>query len=151
MFTQCAQGFRFIIAAACILTVPAFALAQLPIGLSTPGKASRVSKEEVCAPDYASKVKPIKKWQSDQALRSYGLREDSTREVVHLIPATLGGTNDPENLWPISESKELGAAQKKALDEKLHQMVCSGSIELKAAQEEVKKNWVDAYKKHVTQ
>jgi hypothetical protein len=151
MFTQRTHGLRFIFAAACILTVPAFALAQLPIKLNTPGKASRVSKEEVCAPDYASKVKPIKKWQSDQALRAYGLREDSSREVVRLIPATLGGTNDPENLWPISEAKDFGAPQKKALDEKLHQMVCSGSMELKAAQEEVKKDWVDAYKKHVTQ
>lgn len=151
MFTQRTHGVRSIIAAAFILTVPAFASAQLPIKLSTPGKASKVSKEQVCASDYASKVKPIKKWQSDQALRAYGLREDSNREVVRLIPATLGGTNDPENLWPISESKDLGASQKKTLDDKLHQMVCSGSIELKAAQEEVKKDWVEAYKKHVTQ
>jgi hypothetical protein len=151
MFTQRTRGVRSFIATAFILTVPAFASAQLPIKLSTPGKASKVSKEQVCAPDYASQVKPIKKWQSDQALRAYGLREDSNREVVRLIPATLGGTNDAENLWPISESKDLGAPQKKALDEKLHQMVCSGSIELKAAQEEVKKDWVEAYKKHVTQ
>lgn len=151
MFTQRTHGFRSIIAAACILTVPVFAWAQLPIKLNTPGKASKVSKEEICAPDYTSKVKPIKKWQMDQALRSYGLREDSNREVVRLIPGALGGTNDPENLWPIGDSKDLGASQKKALDEKLHQMVCSGSIELKAAQEEVRKNWVDAYKKHVAQ
>lgn len=151
MLRQRIPGFRVILAAASILIVPALAFAQLPIKLNTPGKASRVSKEKVCSPDYASTVKPIQGWQVSQALRAYGLRDDTSREVVRLIPASLGGTNDLENIWPISDSKEWGAAQKKALDEKLTQMVCAGSIELKAAQNEIKKDWVEAYKKHVTQ
>jgi hypothetical protein len=151
MFSQRIKGFPVILAAASILTVPALSFAQLPIKLNTPGKASRVSKDKVCSPDYASSVKPISKWQASQALRTYGLREDSDREVVRLIPASLGGTNDIENIWPIQDSKEWGAAQKKALDDKLTQMVCAGSIELKAAQDAIKRDWVEAYKKHVTQ
>jgi hypothetical protein len=71
--------------------------------------------------------------------------------VVQLIPSTLGGTNDRENLWPLPDSNEFGPSQKQALDQKLHQMVCSGNLELKVAQDALKKDWTEAYKKYVTQ
>src|SRR5262245_60576415 len=151
MSRSVSQGFRFVLAAAFILGVPSLSFAQLPAKLNTPGKAAKVSKGKVCAPGYAGSVKPIAKWQASQALTAYGLRDDSNREVMRLVPASLGGTNDVENIWPVSDSKEWGPAQKKTLDEKLTQLVCAGSIELKDAQDEIKSNWIDAYKKHVTQ
>ena len=85
------------------------------------------------------------------ALAAYGLRPDSGRELIHLVPLSLGGTNDKENLWPLPNSREFGPAQKKALDEALQKKVCDGSIELKTAQDALKKNWMDAYKKYVGQ
>ena len=139
-------GFAFV---ASSVLIPALAWAQLPIKYATPGKAGKVTKEQVCSTSLESK--PISDRQTADALEGYGLRGDSGRKVVQLIPSSLGGTNDRENLWPLPESKDFGPTQKKALDDKLHQMVCAGTIELKAAQDALKKDWTEAYKKYVTQ
>ena len=77
------------------------------------------------------------------------LADSITGELDHLIPISLGGTNDPENLWPLPENKDMGPAQKKALDLKLHQMVCDKTIKLKDAQDAIKKDWVKAYNQYV--
>jgi hypothetical protein len=141
--------FRFMTAAA-IIGVPAFAAAQLPSSFNTPGNKSKANDTQVCAADFEASVKPMAKWQRDKALELYGKRpEDFTGELDHLIPVSLGGTNDPENLWPIPASKEIGPEQKKALDVKLHQMVCDKTLTLKAAQDAIKKDWVKAYGQYV--
>jgi len=146
-------GSRFrrvsIIIAALFLSVPAVTWAQLPSKDFTPGKTGKASKEEICSGSYAASVKPVKPGDAQDAYDAYGIRNDSGRELFQLVPSSLGGTNDKQNLWPLPNSREFGPAQKKALDEKLHGMVCSGAIELKAAQDALKKNWMEAYKKYV--
>ena len=145
------SGFRrsSFVFVALIISIPALAWAQLPSRDYTPGKTMKVTKEEVCAADFASSVKPAKENARLDAYGAYGIRPDSGRELVQLVPSSLGGTNDKENLWPLPNSREFGPAQKKALDDKLHQLVCAGTVELKEAQDALKKNWMDAYKKYM--
>ena len=145
------SGFRraSVIFAALFISAPALAWAQLPAKDFTPGKTGKATKEEICSGSYAASVKPVKPGDAQDAYDSYGIRADSGRELVQLVPSTLGGTNDKQNLWPLPASREFGPAQKKALDEKLHSMVCAGTIELKVAQDALKKNWMEAYKKYV--
>ena len=138
------------LAMAAVIGVPAFAAAQLPSVFQTPGNKSRANEAQICAADFEASVKPIAKWQRDQALERYGKRpEDFTGELDHLIPVGLGGTNDPDNLWPIPPSKTMGPEQKKALDLKLHQLVCDKTLKLKDAQDAIKKDWVKAYDQYV--
>jgi hypothetical protein len=146
------SGFRRVnfVFVALIVGTPALTWAQLPVKDVTPGKAQKVTKEEVCSGDFASLVKPATEGDSLDVYDAYAIRPYSGRELVQLIPSSLGGTNDKQNLWPLANSREFGPTQKKALDERLHKMVCDGAIELKAAQEALKKNWTDAYKKYVT-
>jgi hypothetical protein len=140
---------RFVMAAACI-GVSSYAAAQLPSAFQTPGNKSRANEAQVCAAGFEESVKPMAKWQRDQALERYGKRpEDFTGELDHLIPISLGGTNDPENLWPLPANKDMGPAQKKALDLKLHQLVCDKTLKLKDAQEAIRKDWVKAYDQYV--
>jgi hypothetical protein len=142
-------GLRFVMAAA-FVGVSSYAAAQLPSAFQTPGNKSRANEAQVCAADFEASVKPMAKWQRDQALERYGKRpEDFTGELDHLIPISLGGTNDPENLWPLPANKDVGPAEKKALDQKLHQMVCDKTIKLKDAQDAIKKDWVKAYDQYV--
>ena len=130
--------------------VPALALAQLPSSFQTPGNKSKANEAQVCAAGYEASVKPMAKWQRDQALERYGKRpEDFTGELDHLIPLSLGGTNDPDNLWPLPANKDMGPEQKKALDAKLHELVCNKTIKLKDAQDSIKKDWVKAYNEYV--
>jgi len=140
-------GFIFV---ALSIGLPAVGWAQLPSKDHTPGKAAKVSKEEVCSANFTAAAKPINDSTAADVWDSYAIRPSAGRELVQLIPSSLGGTNDRENLWPLPSSKDFGPAQKKALDEKLHKMVCDGSLDLKQAQEALKKNWVDAYKKYLT-
>ena len=105
---------------------------------------------QVCAADFESSVKPVSPWQVGQALSRYGRRmDDKSVSVDHLIPVTLGGTHDPDNLWPQPVQGEWDSAKKDELETKLHQMVCSKAITLKIAQDSIKKDWVKAYKQYV--
>jgi hypothetical protein len=153
----CSGGFMTVrmawlscVATAVILGVPAIAAAQLPSAFQTPGAKSKANEAQVCAADFEASVKPMAKWQRDQALEKYGKRpEDFTGELDHLIPLSLGGTNDPDNLWPLPANKDMGPDQKKELDLKLHQLVCDKTLTLKAAQDAIRKDWVKAYNQYV--
>ena len=136
--------------AAMAISVPAMAAAQLPSSFQTPGNKGKASEAQVCAADFEASVKPIAKWQRDQALERYGRRpEDFTGELDHLIPLSLGGTNDPDNLWPLPANKDIGPTQKKELELKLHERVCAKTLKLKDAQDAIKKDWVKAYNEYV--
>jgi len=139
-----------LVAAAAVIGTPGSAAAQLPSAFQTPGAKTRASEAQVCAADFEASVKPIAKWQRDQALERYGKRpEDFTGDLDHLIPVSLGGSNDPENLWPLPSNKDMGPEQKRALDLKLHELVCNKTIKLKDAQDAIRKDWVKAYNQYV--
>src|SRR6478672_8793630 len=142
-------GLRFM-AATALIGVSSFAAAQLPSSFQTPGSKGKANDAQICAADFEASVKPIAKWQRDQALERYGKRpEDFTGELDHLIPVSLGGTNDPDNLWPLPANKDMGPEQKKELELKLHQLVCEKTLKLKDAQDAIRKDWVKAYNQYV--
>src|SRR5436190_1364206 len=94
--------------AACALALPAVAFAQLPNAYQTPGATLKVDAKQVCAADFATALKPVANWQREQALERYGQRPDGFKgEIDHLVPAILGGSNDPDNLWPIHAAGDM--------------------------------------------
>lgn len=138
-----------LLAAALVSIVPSIALAQLP-SYNTPGAKTKATEAQVCAPDYEASVKPIASFQRNEALKRYGRDSTSfTGELDHLIPISLGGSNEPDNLWPMPDNKEYGVAWKRELETTLHQMVCDKKITLKDAQNDIKKDWTKAYDKYV--
>src|SRR5882724_6880067 len=141
---------RLSFVAAAFIGVSSYAAAQLPSSFQTTGNKSKANEAQVCAADFEASVKPMAKWQREQALERYGKRpEDFTGELDHLIPISLGGTNDPENLWPLPANKDMGPDQKRELDLKLHELVCPKTLKLKDAQDAIKKDWVKAYNQYV--
>jgi hypothetical protein len=143
----CVSGF----VTACALALPAVATAQLPNDYKTPGATVKASSAQICSVDFASKAKPDAGWQQTEALERYGVRAQGfSGDLDHLIPVSLGGSNDPDNLWPFHAQGEFTLDAKNALAAKLRDMVCAGKISLKDAQDAFKKDWTKAYRTHMS-
>ncbi|HXR12899.1 MAG TPA: zinc-binding alcohol dehydrogenase family protein, partial [Gaiellaceae bacterium] len=69
---------------------------------------------------------------------SYG----STLEIDHIVPLELGGSNDAANLFP---ERAPGYHAKDRLENKLHDLVCSGRMQLRAAQRGISADWPALY------
>ena len=133
-----------------LLALPAIAAAQLQNGAYTPGAADKVDVKKLCAAGLESSSKPVSGWQRDEALTRYGIRPESFDGALErLIPASLGGNNDPANLFPFHPRGEFTLDAKKELGDKLHQLVCDGKLPLKDAQALFKKDWTKAYKQYM--
>ncbi len=131
--------------------IPSMAAAQLPSSFQTPGATVKADAAKVCSADFAASAKPVAGRQRDEALARYGQRPEAfTGELDHLIPVSLGGSNDPDNLWPLPAQGQFGAEQKHALEAKLRELVCGEKkLSLKQAQEAIRKDWVKAYSQYV--
>lgn len=143
--TTCVCG----LVAACAMALPAIAAAQLPNGFQTPGATLKVDAKKVCAAGFVTSAKPVAGWQKTQTLEKYGIRpERFDGELEHLIPVSLGGSNDPENLYPFHEQGEYTLRAKQELADRLLKMVCEGKMPLKQAQDLFRKDWTKAYKQY---
>jgi hypothetical protein len=122
----------------------------LPDGRLTPGASRPVSREDVCRGGFGRNglvPPPLER----RVFDAYGIRPAEPRayEVDYLISPDLGGSEDIRNLWPQSYDATLWNARvKDALEDRLHDLVCEGRIDLSTAQREIAANWIEAYKKY---
>jgi hypothetical protein len=104
----------------------------------------------VCAePNTRNKVVPVALQR--KVFEEYGIAGAESRayELDYLVTPALGGADDIHNLWPHSYSAtEWNAQVKDALEDRLREMVCEGSLDLAEAQREIAENWIAAYKKY---
>lgn len=67
----------------------------------------------------------------------------------YLITPELGGATDIRNLWPEPYyDTAWNAHVKDQLEERLHEMVCRGDVDLATAQQDISKDWIAAYRKY---
>jgi hypothetical protein len=77
------------------------------------------------------------------AARHYG----RTIEIDHIVSLELGGSNSIANLFPEPGSGIANYHVKDRLENRLHDMVCSGGVSLRAAQQQIAGNWEKLYTK----
>jgi hypothetical protein len=71
-------------------------------------------------------------------------------KIDHLVPLELGGANTLDNLWPQSlRAKPYGADRKELLTEVFLEKIRTGRMTLGQTQEEIRKDWIDAFIDHV--
>jgi hypothetical protein len=114
----------------------------------TPGDTFDVAAQDLCMHGYAKKVRSVPAEMKREVYQEYGItsHDPGDYEVDHLIPLELGGSNSIKNLWPESHRTSPWNAQvKDRLEGKLHELVCSGQLDLKTAQRAIASNWIEAY------
>jgi hypothetical protein len=87
-------------------------------------------------------------------LSEYGLAdmqsgEGKDYELDYLISPQLGGSDDIRNLWPEPATPAgWNLRRKDALENRLHQLVCDGKLNLSIAQSDLATDWIGAYKRY---
>jgi hypothetical protein len=112
-----------------------------------------VTTADICVSGYSSKVRNVPQSEKNQVYQEYNITSHApgAYEVDHLISLELGGSNSAKNLWPESYTGDWNAHIKDKLENKLHDLVCSGSLDLPTAQQEIATNWIAAYQKYLGQ
>ena len=124
----------------------------LPDPKLTPGDAFDVTAQDLCVPGYARKVRNVPIEVKESVYREYGISSHGKGdyEVDHLISLELGGSNSIKNLWPESyRTSPWNARVKDRLENRLHELVCAGALDLKTAKNAIATNWIEAYKTYV--
>jgi hypothetical protein len=124
--------------------------APVPSRQLTPGAVRQVMKSDVCS-SAARDAFLVPAALQRRVFEEYGIRDarPEAYEVDYLITPELGGAADIRNLWPEPYSSTMWNARvKDALEQRLHQMVCDGQLDLATAQHDIATDWIAAYKKY---
>ena len=112
---------------------------------------SGLTQQVLCSSAFrASGVRPIPESASFAVEREYGIkpvRYGRTLVIDRIVPFVLGGSDDIANLFPEKLAGPAGYRVKDKLEARLHSMVCSREITLRAAQVGIAKNWQALYQK----
>jgi hypothetical protein len=117
----------------------------------TPGTVLTTDARNVCAAASAEHAHFIPAATGQRVFAEYGIRSPRPRayELDYLIAPELGGSDDIRNFWPQPYSAAVWNSHvKDALEDRLHDLVCSGQLSLRAAQRDISTDWVAAYKKY---
>lgn len=118
----------------------------------TPGETRPISLAEVCSSAQAEVVvRHISLETQQKVLTAYGLKgiKSGEFEVDYLITPDLGGAETVRNLWPQPYSARWNAKVKDELEQRLHDLVCAGKLDLQTAQRDIARDWIVAYKKYI--
>ena len=118
----------------------------------TPGAVRPVALSDICRVGVSEKNRAVSVAMQREVFQNYGITNARPQdyEVDYLITPELGGADDIKNLWPQPfAAKNWGAYTKDHLEDRLHELVCSGKLELSTAQQAIAKDWISAYKKYV--
>ena len=143
------------VAAACIAIVVVFGTTLGAKGLKpraslTPGETRPITIGEVCRTRQAEVVAAVPEETRRQVFAAYGIRRDQKNfEVDYLITPDLGGSDSLRNLWPQPYSVSWNARAKDELEQRLHDLVCGGQLDLATAQREIAADWIGAYRRYV--
>lgn len=121
----------------------------LPDPECTPGAVfPNATKDVICVSGYSKKVRDVSVAQKKKIFAMYGIAYPvpfGSYEIDHLIPLSLGGSNEAANLWPKSAEPFPGFFEKNVTGNYLVEQVCSGRVDLAVAQERIARDWYAIY------
>lgn len=133
--------------------------ADLPDAQFTPGAlndavSAKTLRTTVCKPGWARAMQPSAatlEQMKAQQMKQYGYPDSDARRYATdlLVPVELGGDGrDLRNVWPQAVDGDWSVKSKQRLENALYRQVCAHQMTLQEAQQELRSNWIEAYKKH---
>jgi hypothetical protein len=136
--------------------------AILPDSARTPGATNPAVtqadiRSTICVSGWTATIRPnssattaLKIQQLATGYAYNGDQNTADYEEDHLISLELGGApDDARNLWPEPYQATDGARTKDLIENKLHVLVCAGTLTLAVAQEDIATDWWSAYETYV--
>jgi hypothetical protein len=123
---------------------PAHAQAVVPDQTLTPGVVRTTDATDVCSHG-TNQLRHMSRERSDAIVAEYGLPggRHEAYEIDLLIPLSIGGSDDDEDLWPqprrMIESEWTPSGRTTSM--RLHNLVCAGQIEITVAQKAIADDW----------
>jgi hypothetical protein len=117
----------------------------------TPGFVRPISLSEVCTKSYSDDADQVPVSVRQEVFQRYRLQLPQSADYAldYLVSPQLGGTADIRNLWPEPEGQTVWDMRAKdALEDRLHELVCQGRVDLGTAQRDLASNWIAAYQKY---
>jgi hypothetical protein len=112
---------------------------------------SKLTKAVICSPGFrTSSIRNVPESKKFAVEREYGMTPGhygSSLEIDHIVSLELGGSNEIANLYPEKLYAHTGYRVKDRLENRLHAVVCAGSIGLRAAQRAIASNWQGLYER----
>jgi len=112
---------------------------------------SKLTKAVLCSSSFhTSSIRNVPESERFAVEAEYGLKPGhygGSLEVDHIVSLELGGSNDIANLYPEKLNAGPGYRVKDRLENRLHAMVCAGTITLDAARVGIATNWQALYKR----
>jgi hypothetical protein len=114
---------------------------QVTAGATNPTVTQSNIAITICKAGYTATIRPkssfttaLKKKQLASTYSRYGSTSTSLFEEDHLIPLEVGGNpTSVQNLWPQLWQGDFGARKENALENKIHELVCTNKMKLKSA------------------
>jgi hypothetical protein len=118
----------------------------------SPGAFSTgLTKQVICSPSFRTGViRNVPQTEKFAVEREYGMPAayyGRTMEIDHIVSLELGGSNSIANLYPEPGAGAANYHVKDRLENRLHALVCSGAIGLRAAQSGIARDWEALYRR----
>lgn len=145
-------GMKRFIPALFLFCVPVFASTydDFPNPRLTPGVVASTDTALVCEKDYPSRSRHVTSSTKNKVYERYGVDKalcDKGCKIDHLVPLSIGGANDIQNLWPHEYGADHNVYAKTRLEVRLRKEVCTGHMPIVDAQTCIKNNWIQCFDK----
>jgi hypothetical protein len=112
---------------------------------------SGLTKPVLCSPSFrTTAIRNVPDSERFAVEREYGLTPGHygrALEIDHIVSLELGGSNEIANLFAERANARPGYHVKDTLENRLHAMLCTGRIDLRAAQGGLASNWQALYER----
>ena len=139
---------KFITTSLLVCAFNSMAYSHLPNQTLTPGEYASSSLSEICASGYPERARNVSETTKRRVYAMYGVRTAECRggcKIDHLLPLSIGGSNEIANLWPHEYDQFWSVYKKTRLEVRLRREVCAQRMPLDEARTCIASDWTACY------